>query len=246
MHNAEKEESVRPFKRFAALIISNEDVYKIATRRVLKKHGLKPADYPKRFSTLVDEIGREAYALYLSEEERSGERVLREFFRKSKTRGIFKKLDRFFLSISQSRKTRAGKAFEEIIKALFRKCDYPFDEQRVINGKPDFLMPSEKHFRKNAPDCIIFTAKRTLRERWRQIATEGLRGLGFFLATIDGGISSKQAREMLTHRIYMVVPQSLKQGISDYKKAANIITFEDFFTDHLDAAMRRWRRAGVI
>jgi len=237
---------VELFERFSELIISNEDVYKISTQQILRKHSLEPADYPKRFSALVDEIGREAYALYLRKEEKSGEKVLKEFFKTSKTSGVFKKLDRFFLSISQSRKTRAGKAFEEIIKALFRKCDYPFDEQRVINGKPDFLMPSEKHFRKNAPDCIIFTAKRTLRERWRQIATEGLRGLGFFLATIDDSISAEQAKEMLAHRIYMVVPESLKQGIPHYKKAANIITFEDFFTDHLDAAMKRWRRAGVI
>lgn len=44
----------------------------------------------------------------------------------------------------------------------------------------------------NAPDATIFTIKGTLRERWRQIVTEGTRGLGFFLATIDEGMKESQ------------------------------------------------------
>ncbi len=234
------------FQRFSELIVSNSEVCRIATERIFKKYDLKPADFPKKFSSLVDAIGREAYAFYLQEEEKSGEKVLEEFFRTNKTSGIFKAMDRFYLSIAQSRKSRAGKAFEEIIKALFRKCKYPFDEQKVINGKPDFLMPSEKYFRKNGPDCIIFTAKRTLRERWRQIATEGVKGLRFFLATIDEKITAEQAREMLSNRVYMVVPETLKLTIPHYKKAPNIISFEDFFSDHLDPALKRWKKAGAI
>ena len=115
-----------------------------------------------------------------------------------------------------------------------------------MNGKPDFLMPNEVHYRRLATDCIIFTAKRTIRERWRQIATEGTRGKALYLATIDEKVSANQAEEMRQNRIYLVVPEQLKNGVAYYKSAANIISFEDFFTDHLNPAMERWKRAGVV
>ena len=234
------------FQKFSGLIVSNHDVYKMATEQILKKHNLRPEDFKKTFSLLVGEMGDEAYRIYQVEEEIVGAAILEEFLRSNDSKKIFRELDRFYLSLTQSRRTRAGKAFEEIIKTLFRQCKYPFDEQRVINGKPDFLMPSEVHFKKHPQDCIIFTAKRTLRERWRQIATEGLRGLGFFLATIDDAITEDQLDEMLQHRIYMVVPGNLKKKFAHYISAPNVISFEDFFSDHLDPAMTRWKRNGIV
>ncbi|HZL68556.1 MAG TPA: type II restriction endonuclease [Candidatus Limnocylindrales bacterium] len=84
----------------------------------------------------------------------------------------FYALDRFFLGLTQGRRPRAGAAFELVIRRLFVALNYPFTSQAVINGQPDFILPSVEHFRKNAMDAIIFTVKRTLRERWRQIVTE--------------------------------------------------------------------------
>ena len=70
------------------------------------------------------------------------------------------------MSIFQSRKSRAGKAFEYTIRELFSRLSYPFSEQVKIDGaKPDFVMPSENYFIRKPLDSIIFTAKRTLRER---------------------------------------------------------------------------------
>lgn len=233
------------FEEFKKLMISNEDLYNMVTAKVLREHGFSKTEYPLHFSELVEEIEKKVYDRYLVEESKAGEKVLSKFIQMQGASGIFNILDRFYLSLAQSRKSRAGKAFEEIIKALFKKCSYPFDEQRVINGKPDFLMPSHDYFKKNAPQCIIFTAKRTLRERWRQIATEGVRGLGFFLATTDAKVTEEQAREMLENRIHMVVPKKLKNDIAHYGTAPNIISFEDFFSDYLDPAMKRWKKAGV-
>ena len=95
-------------------------------------------------------------------------------------------------------------------------------------------------------DVVIFTVKRTLRERWRQIVTEGTRGLGFFLATIDEGIAQRDLTDMLASRINLVVPTRIKTIREDYEQAPNVITFEDFFQYHLDPAMRRWEASGVI
>ncbi len=95
-------------------------------------------------------------------------------------------------------------------------------------------------------DAIIFTVKRTLRERWRQIVTEGTRGMGFFLATIDEAITPRDLKDMLASRIYLVVPTRIKAVRDDYANAPNVITFENFFVYHLDPAIVRWRAAGVI
>jgi hypothetical protein len=210
------------------------------------------------FSSLIGEIEHTAHEIYKEHQKKCGTIALLEFFgldkdSKSATpnfadalQGSFEELNQFFLSLAQSRKARAGRAFEEIIKRLFKALEYPFDEQIVINGKPDFLLPGEAHYRRHATDCIIFTAKRTLRERWRQIVTEGTRGLGFFLATIDDGITEKQIDEMRENRIYLVVEGRLKENNAEYKQAVNVITFEEFFRRHLDPAMQRWREAKVI
>ena len=114
------------------------------------------------------------YNSYLVYEEEYGKLVIESFFNHLiDTKEItslgdagpaisryFKVFDKFYLSLAQSRKARAGKTFESTHNSLFKMLKYPFDEQIVIDGKPDFLMPSAEHYRKNPMECIIFTAKR--------------------------------------------------------------------------------------
>ena len=121
-----------------------------------------------------------------------------------------------------------------------------FSEQPVINGKPDFLLPSAGHYQENATDCILFTVKRTLRERWRQVTTEGTRGNTYFLATIDESKSQNELGEMLDNRVFLVCPYEIKQRNEKYRLAQNVLSFQDFFQDYLDPAMERWKRNGVI
>lgn len=233
------------------------EIVETAVRNILSESF--DAEYIKdNFSSLINRIQEEAYQVYLAEQKESGQTAIKEFFNDliapdaSKEESIsivaskFEEFDKFYLSIAQSRKSRAGKAFEDIIKTLFKRLDYPFAEQQVINGKPDFLMPNREHYDRNPMDCIIFTAKRTLRERWRQIVTEGTRGLGFYLATIDEKVTNSQLNEMLRNRIYLVVPAEIKVVIPYYAAASNVLSFEEFFEHHLDPALSRWRTGGVI
>lgn len=217
-----------------------------------------PSEIKADFDRILLETEKEVHRVYLEHEMKYGAAVLKAFVDHLVTTGEisklanagegisrhFKLLDGFYLSLGNSRKSRAGSAFESIHNSLFKKLGYPFEEQVVINGKPDFLMPSAEHFRKNPPDCIIFTAKRTIRERWRQIVTEGTRGLGFFLATIDDKVSDNQLKEMLEHRIYLVVPEEIRDR--KYKGKENVMSFREFFEDHLDPKVALWRRKGVI
>lgn len=246
------------FDVFRDKALAPSEVINEAIKKKLVASKNIPEYIKENFSTLVEELQEDAYNIYLETEKSAGQEVFRETLLNrtddNSSREVvieaacemFTELDRFFLSLTQSRRARAGAAFEIILKTLFKKLGYPFDEQQVINGKPDFLMPSRSHYDSNSMDCIIFTAKRSLRERWRQIVTEGTRGLGFYLATIDEQISSNQLDEMRDHRIYLVIPSSIKNNTEKYRDAQNVITFEEFFRYHLDPALTRWRGRGIL
>ncbi len=238
------------------ILPSGPEIMKLAIEKVLISSRRKPEFIKSNFSQLVAEIEKVAYQIYRKEEQDSVAQAFRNVFSNKLSSNPTKNdffdllnsnysaINDFFLSLSQSRKARAGKAFEHIIRTLFNQLDYPYTSQPVINGKPDFLLPSEEHFRNNAMDSVIFTVKRTLKERWRQIVTEGTRGYLFFLATIDTKISSKQLSQIKNHRIYVVVPEHIRANV--YPSSSNVISFETFFEQHLDPAMIRWKKNKII
>lgn len=240
----------------AFTVASGDRICDDALERVVGDRA-RDADWIKRnFSIVVEDTLATAYDAYREAERRAGAEAFQTVFgpllRPHPTREevfellrwSFWALDRFFLGLAQGRRPRAGKAFERIIQVLFGNLGYPYTSQAVINGQPDFLLPSEEHFRRHAMDCVIFTVKRTLRERWRQVTTEGTRGYQFFLATIDEDIAARDLPEMLNSRIYIVVPESIRAKC--YSAEPNVISFEQFFDQHLDPAMARWRKNGVI
>jgi len=242
--------------RSTSKISPTRDICKRAMQSVLGSRADDAEWIKDRFSYLLTHVLDEAYDIYLREqhpaamsnlkalltpylpEEATADDVLRVMD------DNFRLLDEFFLSLGQSRKSRAGKTFEYVMRDFFTALDYPHACQPVIDGKPDFLFPSNEHFGNNAMDCIIFTLKRTLKERWRQITTEGTHGLGFYLATIDVDVPKKGLAEMASNRITLVVPSQVKRD--EYSEAHNVMSFEHFFEHKLDPAMANWRATGVI
>ncbi|HEY2497434.1 MAG TPA: type II restriction endonuclease [Candidatus Angelobacter sp.] len=243
---------------FYGAIPSGITIAERAVSRALAGRRADPKWIKRNFSTLVEQVQKDAYRVYLEAEKSAARKAFTSTFlpRITKTANPkevilmlgnnFYALDKFFLSLTQGRRPRAGGAFELLIRRLFLRLGYPFTLRPIINGQPDFVLPSIDHFEAHAMGAIIFTAKRSLRERWRQIVTEGTRGLGFFLATIDEKVAKRDLKEMRTSRISLVVPTNVKICRADYKEAANVITFEDFFQFHLDPAMKRWRARKVI
>lgn len=231
----------------------------LTRRAIVEALGQPPYDteYIKdNFSSLVSDLQLAAYGYYLeAEREVCGEALAA--YVKDQANGdtaadvlqslqsSFFVLDRFFLSLTQSRRQRAGASFEEVVQTLFRALGYPYTPQPELSGsKPDFVLPSLEHYDVFAADCMIFTCKRTLRERWRQVVTEGLTGQAFYLATIDEGISRPELEKMKDRNVILVVPKLIK--VSFYSKHLNVISFESFFDHHLDPAVSRWKANAVI
>ncbi len=243
---------------FRSEIPSGKAIANDAVRRVLRKKKASPEWVKKNFSALVESIQSDAYEHYLIAERKAWKKTFAAVFGplqgKCTTQGEvadlisdnFYALDRFFLSLTQSRRVRAGTAFEVLIREFFVLLKYPFTSQPRIDGNPDFVLPSVEHYEADPLTVIIFTVKRSLRERWRQIVTEGAKGLGFYLATIDPDISAVDLKAMQKQKIFLVVPATYKQEIAHYATAKNVITFEDFFLSYLDPAMLRWKRSGIL
>ncbi len=204
--------------------------------------GKSESEIKTNFSALFDQMQDEIYQQYLKAENDAGQAVIDKLLAATGT-VRFRDMNTFLMSIFQSRKSRAGKAFEYIIRELFSRLSYPFAEQVDVDGAtPDFIMPSEKSFRENPLGSIIFTAKRTLRERWRQVVTEANKGYGFFLATLDNKITRNQIEQAAKNKIYIVVPEKLKETNEIYRDAHSVLSFEQFFERHLDPAVSRWRK----
>ncbi len=226
------------YERFKEDMPTNAQLCEAAASDYLRCHD--SAYIKTNFSNLIAELNRQVYSKYLEAQSKTGQQVIENRIAFGLD-NLYDELDSFYMSVFQSRKSRAGGAFEFIIRELFARLGYPFSTQVNIEGaKPDFVLPSEEYLRANPLGSIIFTAKRTLRERWRQVVTEANTGYGFFLATIDSKVTSNQIQQMATHKVHMVVPESLLTEIDHYNLANNVISFENFFKHHLDPAMARW------
>ena len=184
--------------------------------------------------------------MFFNQQNKAGIAAIKEYFQENIDSEIeqkaavlsyaanqFEKLDNFFLSLAQARKSRAGKTFETIIRLLFEKLDIPHSYQPVVNGKPDFIVPGKEEYLRAPQDTIVVTAKRTVRERWRQITTEGARGYRFFLATIDKDISGTTLNEMAQNQVTLIIPQAIIDEKKAYQNHSIVKNYKDLFDSHI-------------
>ncbi|GJM41507.1 MAG: hypothetical protein DHS20C20_17890 [Ardenticatenaceae bacterium] len=238
-------------------IPSGREIAKIAIDEIFKAYGDDLEKIKANASTIVASVQSRAYEIYLSYEASASAAALKQAISAQLPPGAtsndlfeymaenFAIFDKFFLSLTQSRKPRAGSAFEDVVSALLQSLGYPFTPQpELAESRPDYVLPSIEYYNSYAADCIIFTCKRTLRERWRQVVTEGGTGQSFFLGTIDEKLTSDELSKMKDRRVIVVVPKEVEE--TKYAKYANVISFERFFLHHLDPAMARWKAGGIV
>jgi len=157
------------------------------------------------------------------------------------------------LSNTQSRRSRAGKTFEQVIYEMYRTFKFDFVSQGEV-GKSTFkdkglgkmvdsLLPSIAAFEKRRDKVIIGTMKTTLRERWQEVIEEIARtGLPrIYLLTMDDDISENKAVQMGKHNVVLVVPKSVKQKPS-LIGLENIISFESYFLEEIPETLKFWKK----
>lgn len=129
---------------------------------------------------------------------------------------LYRDIDEFLEAantITQRRKSRAGHSFENHVEYILRDSGIPFASQvKEIPGKPDIIIPGIREYvdpNYPADKLFMLAAKRTCKDRWRQILPEAPRLTHRHLITIQDGISSQQLSEIRDHNVVLVVPESL-------------------------------------
>ncbi len=112
-------------------------------------------DLRKNFSYYVQLLHDQIYEDFLVLQDKAFNKAFSEEI-KLKEELSFEKFDKFFLSLSQSRRVRSGGVFEIIIEKLLNHLSYPLDIQKKIGKKKvDFVLPSIDFFQ-NDPLNSIF------------------------------------------------------------------------------------------
>lgn len=156
---------------------------------------------------------------------------------------IHKNIENFYilsLSNTQSRRSRAGSEFEDIISHLFMGADIPFDEQGLIGigifedkklaKLVDHVIPGSVEYQNNKRNTIAISAKTTLRERWQQIGDEMQRTKmpEMYLATLDEKIGNNTLNQLSANNIYPVTTKNIKQKY--YSNNNIVLTFEELLS----------------
>ena len=145
-----------------------------------------------------------------------------------------------FLSISQSRKTRGGKDFELQIEGLFDLAGVPYHRQER-EYRTDLILPDLETHNTNRNISAVVSVKRTLRERWQEVAEElfNLRSPNVFLFTADESVTESHVRRICgQYNIYLVVWDSVKT--SRHAASPLVVGYTQWATQHLSILRQNW------
>ena len=142
---------------------------------------------------------------------------------------------RFANSVTNRRKSRAGRSLELQARAIFNEEALPHSWAEPTEDKrtPDFVFPSIEHYRDAnwpAAKLRMLAAKTTCKDRWRQILNEAKRIGEKHLLTLQEGVSIPQFREMREEGVRLVVPATLHAKYPDAVRE-ELWTFEQFMLD---------------
>ena len=146
---------------------------------------------------------------------------------------------RAFLSVSQSRMTRGGKDFELQIEGLLQLGEIPFHRQETRN-RTDLILPTLELHHQNRTLSMVVSVKRTLRERWAEVAEElfNLRSPNVFLFTADEKVTDGHVAQICNqYNIYLVLWDEVK--VSRFPNEPLVLGYTEWATERL-SQLRTW------
>lgn len=148
-------------------------------------------------------------------------------------------LREMFLSIAQSRKARGGRDFELQFGRMLDLIQVPYQKVKRTY-RVDFMIPDDTTFKKNPTSAAIASAKRTLRERWREVVEElyEMRSPNIFLVTADYDVSKNHVKAICgDYRIHLVVWKEVKEK---YSSNHLVLSYDQWAKERLPILMKFW------
>lgn len=164
---------------------------------------------------------------------------------------VFSYMYKLSLSNTQSRRSRAGIGFEDVIYKIYESLGYEYASQSKVGRKifeslglgkkVDSILPGIECFKKRRNKTIIGTMKTSLRERWQEVAEEIERTKipEIHLLTADDHIPANKAMEMANHNIIIVTYDWVANN-EQLKQMRNIISFEKYFFQEIPDIIKFW------
>ncbi|PZR08088.1 MAG: restriction endonuclease [Archangium gephyra] len=152
----------------------------------------------------------------------------------------FTSIDAFIrsaLSVTNRRKSRAGKSLELHVRQILQEEQVKFTHNAITEGqkRPDFIFPTIDDYlnpRFPAEKLRMLAVKTTCKDRWRQVINEANRLAQHkkHLLTLQEGVSVTQFSEMRDENIQLVVPASLLKKFPP-KIRPELMVFGDFIRE---------------
>lgn len=205
--------------------------------------------FKKNASTIVENVRKECWDLYVPEEKKFCAKMLKKLIDKDIVADMspVQAIEWFAteypehiyslnLSNTQSRRSRAGKEFEAIIELILVGANIRYDSQGNVGkstfvdkglGKlVDVVVPSAQEFNINKFSTVLISAKTTLRERWQEVPEEmgrtGARDM--YLVTLDDSVTDEVITALYEANIQLVTTKSIKDD--NYAKKPSVVDFE--------------------
>jgi len=201
--------------------------------KLLKLDKTPQEEILKDFEHLIREVESTAFNIYKEYETKAFEKLVdlwigqkREWItmvlKEKGEKGIKEILSNFITLIremefraGQMRKARGGKTFEHAVKILLNlagvPCEEPHRETKNILKRIDLVSPDAETARLTPDKAIFIATKRTLRERWKQVVPEHMKGARLYLVTINGNITEEKAKEIKETGMVVYVASELKE-----------------------------------
>ena len=152
----------------------------------------------------------------------------------------YPRLRRAFLSVGQGRMARGGKDFELQIEGLLRLAHIPFDRQER-KEHTDLVLPNLTPHQNNRNISAIISIKRTLRERWAEVAEElfNLRSPNVHLFTADEDITVEHVAKICDqYNIYLIVWDDVKTR--KFPQAPLVLGYTEWASQRLTILRQNW------
>jgi hypothetical protein len=199
----------------------------------LKLDKAPPATIIKNFNQLVVDLESTAFNIYKKYETKAFEKLaelwvndnkdwISKIIKSKGETGVKDIISKFIEPVrimefraGQMRKARGGKTFEYAVKKLLNlarvPCEEPHKETKKSLKRIDLVSPNAETALKTPDKAVFIALKRTLRERWKQVVPEHMKGVRLYLVTINGKLPVEKAEEIKNAGIVVYVRDELKK-----------------------------------
>ncbi len=204
--------------------------------RLKKTKILTPEKVTSNFSDALATLEKTAEVVYREYELKALEKLKEKCIEKlGKDTTLKETLDyafplvkEFEFRAGQARKTRGGHTFEKAVPLLLQKmliqCEKPTGEDATDTFRQvDLIAPSVQLAKEKPDQAIYISAKRTLRERWKQVVDEKILGYVYLItnSTDKRDLTESKINSIKEHKIIIYVQDSVKNW--SYLKNENFV-----------------------